>query len=76
MSFKMSDVKYNKGKQDINTSIRNCYGLVKQIDILIPNIRIALNTYINYRFTQRNCRYFKAEDLKEMIIGLLEYTIR
>ncbi len=76
MSFKMSDVKYNKGTQCINTAIRNCYITIKTLDILTPNVKLGLEKYVNYRFTQRNCRYFKSQDLQEMIQGLLEYTVR
>lgn len=74
MSFSLSNVKYNKGTQNINSSIRSCFTLVKQMDILTNNVKYGINKYINYRFTKRNCKYFKADILQEMIYDLLQYV--
>jgi len=74
MSFSLANVKYNNSTQNINSSIRSCFALVKQMDILTDNVRYGINKYINYRFTKRNCKYFKADDLQQMIYDLLQYV--
>lgn len=76
MSFSLSNVKYNKGTQTINTSVKSCFGLIKNMDILTDNVKYGLGKYVDFRFKQRNCKYFKADTLKVLIQDLLQYVIR
>ena len=74
MSFSLSDVKFNKSKNNFRDEIKLCYGSVNNMDILTPNVKKAIRKYLDSNIKYQWATALKWDSLKTMIKDLLEFV--
>lgn len=71
MSFSLLEVK--KKCTTVKDRIIGCHRYINNNSILTPNVKYALNQYVNYRFSKRQNVTFTSKRLQQLVIDLLQY---
>lgn len=71
MSFSLTQIK--KKCTTVKDRVVSCHRYINNNSILTPNVKYALNEYVNYRFNKRQNVTFTSKRLQELVIDLLQY---